>query len=123
MIANKNLILGVALIQVKQYQSAIKYLTQAIAYMPNDASAGVNRSVAYQALQDFDAAAIDIERALKINPTSSSVFNLAVLEKDRQNYSRCFLLLSQLVARREEYADIRPQRGLCPKHSSSINKL
>ena len=115
LIANKNLILGVALIQVKQYQSAIKYLTQAIAYMPNDASAYVNRSVAYQALQDFDAAAIDIERALKINPTSSSVFNLAVLEKDRQNYSRCFLLLSQLVARREEYADIYLQRGLCSK--------
>ena len=115
LIGNKEMILGVAFIQVKQYLSAVKHLTLAIKYMPNDASVYVNRSVAYQALQDFDAAAVDIEMALDINPTPSSVFNLAVLEKDRKNYPRCYSLLSQLVTQRQEYSDVYLQRGLCSK--------
>ena len=115
LIGNKEMILGVAYIQVQQYSLALRHLTEAIKYLPNDASVLVNRSVAHQALQDFDAAAIDIERALKINPTPSSVFNLAVLEKDRKNYSRCHLLLSNLVAQKAAYADVYLQRGICSK--------
>ena len=115
LIGNKELILGVAFIQIKQYPLAIKHLTQAIEYLPNDGSAFSNRSVAYQALENYSAAIKDIERALELNPTPSAVFNLAVLEKDRKNFSRCYNLLSQLEQQSAGYADVYLQRGLCSK--------
>ena len=115
LIGNKEMILGVAFIQIKQYQIAIKHLSEAIKYLPNDDSVFANRSVAYQAIKNYGAAVKDIERALEINPTLSSIFNLAVLEKDRKNFSRCYALLSQLDEKNSAYADIYLQRGLCLK--------
>ena len=94
------MILGVAFIQIKQYPLAVKHLTSDYKLAGNG-FAYANRSVAYQALQNYDSAVRDIEKALKFNPTPSSVFNLAVLEKERKNYSRCYYLLTQLKIRRQ----------------------
>ena len=114
-IGNKEMILGVAYIQIKQYQLAVKHLTQAIRYLPNDASVYANRSVAYQALKNYDLAINDIQKALEIDPTPSSIYNLAVLEKERKNFSKCYYLLSQLKNQDAAYADVYLQRGLCSK--------
>ena len=62
----------------------LEHLTQAIRYLPNDASVYANRSVAYQALKNYDLAINDIQKALEIDPTPSSIYNLAVLEKERK---------------------------------------
>ena len=116
LIGSKELILGVAYIQVKQYPTAIKHLTKAIKYLPNDESAYSNRSVAYQAIKNYDAAALDLEKSLQINPTPSSIYNLAVLEKERKNYTRCFNLLLEIEKQNAgAYADVFLQRGLCAK--------
>lgn len=115
LIGNRELILGVAFIQVKQYSLAVKHLSEAISYLPNDPSVLANRSVAYQALNDYNSAIKDLQRALKIKPTQSFVFNLAVLEKERKNFSQCYYLLSQLVNQKASHADIYLQRGLCLK--------
>ena len=119
LIGEKEMILGVAFIQIKQYPLAVKHLTQAIINLPGNGFAYANRSVAYQALQNYDSAVRDIEKALKFNPTPSSVFNLAVLEKERKNYSRCYYLLTQLKNQKAAYADVYLQRGLCAK---ALNK-
>ena len=119
LIGNKEMILGVAFIQLKQYPLAIKHLSEALTNLPNEGSVYANRSVAYQALGNYKAAASDIEKALEINPTPSAVFNLAVLQKELKNYSRCYYLLSQLVNQKAAYADVYLQRGLCSK---ALNK-
>ena len=120
---NKELILGVAYIQAKHYPKAIKHLTLAIKYLPNDESAYANRSVAYQAIKNYNAAAIDLETALKLNATPSSIYNLAVLEKERKNYTRCFNLLSQLENQKSGiYANVFLQRGLCAKKLNKPNQ-
>jgi len=116
LIGNQQLILGVAYIQIKQYPTAIKHLTQAIKFLPNEESAYANRSVAYQAVKNYKAAAQDLEKSLKINPTPSSMYNLAVLEKDRKNYARCFNLLLEIEKQKAgTYANVFLQRGLCAK--------
>lgn len=116
LIGNQELILGVAYIQIKQYQRAIKHLTQAIKLLPKEESAYANRSVAYQAVKNYKAAAQDLERSLRINPTPSSMYNLAVLEKERKNYARCFDLLLEIERRQSAaYANVFLQRGLCAK--------
>lgn len=120
---NKELILGVAYIQVKQYPTAIKHLTQAIKYLPNEESAYSNRSVAYQAVKNYKAAVADLERSLQINPTASSIYNLAVLEKERKNYARCFNLLLEIEELKAgTYANVFLQRGLCAKQLNKPNQ-
>ena len=121
-IGSKELILGVAYIQIKQYQLALNHSSLAIKYLPADESAYSNRAVAYQSLGNYDAAAMDIEKALQINPTPATVFNLAVLEKDRKNYKRCYFLLSEIEKQQAAYADVYLQRGLCAKSMNQYEK-
>lgn len=121
-IGSKELILGVAYIQIKQYNLALNHLSFAIKLLPDDESAYSNRAVAYQSLGNYNAAAKDIERALQINPTPATVFNLAVLEKDRKNYKRCYYLLSQIEKQQAAYADVYLQRGLCAKRINQYEK-
>ena len=115
-IGAKELIFGVAYIQSKQYQLAIKHLSLAVNLLPDDESVYTNRAVAYQSLNDYDSAAKDIERALQINPTPATVFNLAVLEKDRRNYRRCYQLLSEIERQEAAFVDVYLQRGICAKN-------
>ena len=80
LVGEKEMILGVAFIQIKQYPLAVKHLTQAIINLPGNGFAYANRSVAYQALKNYDSAVRDIEKALNLIPLHPH-FNLAVLEK------------------------------------------
>ena len=72
--------------------------------------------MAYQALNNYDLAVKDIERSLKINPTPSAIFNLAILEKENKNYRRCYALLTEIEKSDAAYANVYLQRGLCAKY-------
>ena len=91
----------------------MKWISEAIKLSPSDASLYSNRSVAYKALDLLDHATNDLNLSLKLNPTPSSVYNLAVLEKEKGNFSRCHFLLSNIVDTDSVYVDIFIQKGLC----------
>ncbi len=115
----RDLILGVAFIQLKNYNSAVKWLNQAIKLMPNNASAYSNRAVAFQSLGKLQAATKDLQSSLRLNPTPATVYNLAVLEKKKKNYQRCFNLLSEIEKTETPYPGVFLQKGLC---AAKLNK-
>lgn len=115
----RDLILGVAFIQLKNYNSAVKWLSQAIKLMPNNASAYSNRAVAFQSLGNLQAATKDLQSSLRINPTPATVYNLAVLEKKKKNYQRCYNLLSEIEKSETPYPGVFLQKGLC---AAKLNK-
>lgn len=115
----RDLILGVAFIQLKNYNSAVKWLSQAVKLMPNNASAYSNRAVAYQSLGKLQAATKDLQSSLRLSPTPATVYNLAVLEKKKKNYQRCFKLLSEIEKSETPYPGVFLQKGLC---AAKLNK-
>lgn len=117
--SKKVLVLGVSFIQLKNYDLAIKWLTDSIKLAPNQASAYSNRAVAYQSKGNLQAASQDLQLSLKLNPTSSTIYNLAVLEKKKKNYQSCYNLLSKLEKSEQTYPGIFLQKGLC---ASKLNK-
>ena len=112
-LSNKHLIKGVAFIQLKNYNAAVIELSKSINIVPTESSAYANRAVAYQSLGNLDLATNDFNRALEINPIPSTIYNLAVLEKLKDNYSNCYLLLEKLVDAKAIYSDVYFQKGLC----------
>ncbi len=117
--SKKDLVLGVSFIQLKNYDLAIKWLTESIKLVPNQASAHLNRAVAYQSKGNLQAASKDLELSLKLNPTPSTIYNLAVLEKKKQNYQRCYNLLAELEKSQQPYSGVFLQKGLC---AAKLNK-
>ncbi|ABI46723.1 tetratricopeptide repeat protein [Synechococcus sp. CC9311] len=117
--SKKDLVLGVCFIQLKSYDLAIKWLTDSITLVPNQASAYSNRAVAYQSKGNLQAAFKDLQLSLKLNPTPSTIYNLAVLEKKKENYQSCYELLSNLEKSEQTYPGIFLQKGLC---ASKLNK-
>lgn len=126
-IGERLLLKGTAQLQLKQYQEAVNTLTQSERFLPNSAAVFSNRAVAYQALRQFDAARRDIRSSLKIDPSISNYYNLAVLEKAAGNYRECFVLLTQIVAQRPAFVQVYVQRGLCAaslgRHDESISDM
>ena len=114
-IGTRDLILGTVYIQLKQYKLAVQALTSAIRYLPNESSAYSNRAVAYQFSNNLNAAANDLRKSLAIDPTPSTVFNLAILEKQKGNFQRCYYLLSKIEETEAAYADVFLQKGICAK--------
>ena len=112
-LASKYLIHGVTYIQLKNYDSAIVELNKAINMAPNEASSYANRAVAYQAIGNLAAAGKDLRRSLEIDPVPSTIYNLAVLEKTKNNYRGCYSLLERLEEVNSAYADIYFQKGIC----------
>ena len=115
----RDLILGVAFIQLKNYNSAVKWLNQSVKLMPSDASAYSNRAVAFQSLGNLQAATKDLQSSLRLNPTPATVYNLAVLEKKKKNYQRCYKLLSEIEKSETPYPGVFLQKGLC---AAKLNK-
>ena len=112
-LGEKYLIQGATYIQLKKYKVAVVYLNKAIRLIPMYASAYANRAVAFQSLNDLDAASKDLRKSLELDPTPSTIYNLAVLEKTKKNYSRCYTLLSRLEQSQVANADIFLQKGIC----------
>ena len=112
-VAELHLIRGTTYIQLKDYKSALTELSKSLAIVPNDASVYANRAVAYQALGDLNSASSDLNKSLDIDPIPSTIYNLAVLEKLRSNYKKCYFLLSKLVDADAAYVDVFIQKALC----------
>lgn len=123
-IAELWLLKGTSHLQNKQYTEAIAALDQSQRLRPNDSMLYSNRSVAYQALGKIAKAKTDIETAIKIQPTLSNYFNLAVLYKLSGNPAECYNLLGQIIQKSQPYANLYLQRGLCAaqlgKHDDAI---
>lgn len=113
LIGERFLLKGTAQLQLKLFQPAVESLIQAERFLPTTASVFSNRAVAYQSLRQFESARRDIRRALKLEPSLSSYYNLAVLEKEAGNYQECYALMTQIVAQRPSFTQVYVQRGLC----------
>ena len=113
--ARKDLILGVAYIQAKLYQSAINSLNAASKILTGEATLYSNRAVAYQNLGKIKLAKADLYKALKLNPTPSTILNLAVIERKSKNYKLCLSILDKLTGDTQNYSRIFLERGSCLK--------
>lgn len=67
--------LGLAYGNLQQFESAVKYFTQAIALNPNDAASFSNRGISYKALRQFENAVADFSTALTLNAESASSYD------------------------------------------------
>lgn len=114
--ARKDLILGVAYIQAKQYQLAINSLNAASKILKGEATLYSNRAVAFQNLNKIKLAKVDLYKALKLNPTPSTILNLAVTERKSGNYKTCLAILDKLKGDTQNYSRTFLERGSCLKN-------
>lgn len=113
--ARKDLILGVAYIQANQYELAINSLNLASKVLTGEATLFSNRAVAYQNLNKIKLAKVDLYKALELNPTPSTILNLAVIERKSGNYKTCLSILDRLKGSTQNYSRIFLERGSCLK--------
>ncbi|MDA9761679.1 hypothetical protein N9C84_01240 [Desulfobacterales bacterium] len=114
--ARKNIILGVAYIQARQYQMAINTFNQASRVLENEPSLYSNRAVAYQNIGKIELAKRDLYKALKLAPTPATILNLAVTERKSGNYQTCLSILDKIKGDSENYSRIFLERGSCQKN-------
>lgn len=121
------LLKGSAHLQNKQYSEAIAAFAQSERLRPGNPILYSNRSVAYQALGKLTNAKMDILQAIKLQPTFSNYYNLAVLQNLSGNPQACFDLLSQMIKQSQPYGQLFTQRGLCAaklgRHDEAISDL
>lgn len=113
------LLKGSAYLQNKQYSEAIAAFGQSERLRPGNPILYSNRSVAYQSVGKIAEAKADIASAIKLQPSFSSYFNLAVLERLSGNHRACYGLLSQMIGQSQPYVQLFVQRGLCAAEMGS----
>ena len=98
---------------VKKYKLSIKYTTEALNILPNNASGYSNRAVAFKALNRLESARRDYIKSLSLISSASTVYNLAVLEAELGNYSACSSYLTDVIKTNPKYIQVYFQRGFC----------
>ena len=104
---------GATYLQLKKYKLSIKYTTDALNILPNNASGYSNRAVALKALNRLEAARRDYIKSLSLISSASTVYNLAVLEAELGNYSACSSYLTDVIKTNPKYIQVYFQRGFC----------
>ena len=126
-LADLLLLKGSARLQNKQYTEAIVDFKQSERLRPGNSILYSNRSVAYQALGKLAEEKSDITAAIKLDPSFSNYFNLAILQKLSGNPQACFDLLSQMIKQSQPYGQLFTQRGLCAamlgRHDEAISDM
>ena len=107
------LLKGSAHLQNKEYNQAITSFGQSERLRPSNPILHANRSVAYQSLGRIAEAKADITAAIRLQPSFSNYFNLAVLERLSGRPRECHDLLTQIISKSQPYAQLFVQRGLC----------
>lgn len=121
------LLRGSTYLQSKQYAEAIAAFAQSERLQSRNPILLANRSVAYQSLGRLAEAKADITAAIKLQPSFSNYFNLAVLERLSGNPQGCYGLLTQMIGQSQPYAQLFMQRGLCAaalaRHDDAISDM
>lgn len=86
--------LGLAYGNLNQFESAVKYFTQAIALNPNDSASFSNRGISYKSLAQYENAIADFSTALTLNSESASSYD---------HRAQCHFEVKSFAASLEDY--------------------
>ena len=104
---------GVEKLEKGNPKAAVRTLTQAINYNPNNSQAYQHRGNAYYDLEDYQKAIEDYTKAIQLNPNYiNAYFNRGLARYDAEDFSGAIADYSKVIELQPQDADAYYKRGL-----------
>lgn len=113
--------LGLCAFKMKNYQLSVSHYTDALELEHNNPDVLVNRSLSYEAMNQFGFASNDLQLASQLDPDNTLVaYNLARIEEAQGNKSKIISTYTTIIERNPGFAEAYAKRGIAKLQAGDL---